>query len=109
EPDHVDQVADALVTLGGGNLEQAAVELKRLLGVEELVQIRLLGKVADPLVLGHVGGGLVEDEGIAFGRKEQPQKQLDGGGLARAVRAQQPENLAAVHLKIEGLESLNLR
>ena len=91
------------------DLEQPAVEVERLLGVEELVEVRLLGQVADPLVLGDVGGRLVEDQGVALGGEEQAEQQLDRRGLARAVGAQQAEDLAAVDLKIEGLEGLDLR
>ena len=46
-----------------------------------------------------VGGGLAEDEGLAVGREEQAEQQLDGGGLAGAVGAEQAEDLAAVDLR----------
>ena len=45
-----------------------------------------------------VGGGLAEDEGVAVGREEQAEQQLDGGGLAGAVGPEQAEDLAAVDL-----------
>ena len=109
QADHVDQPADPLVPLGGRDLEQPAVEVERLLGVEEPVEVRLLGQVADPLVLGDVGGRLVEDQGVALGGEEQAEQQLDGGGLARAVGPEQAEDLAPVDLKVEGLEGLDLR
>ena len=52
----------------------------------------------------HVGGGLAEDEGLALGGKQQAQQQLDGRGLARAVGAEQAEDLALADLQVEGLE-----
>ena len=91
-----------------GHVEQPAVEVERLLGVEEAVQVRLLGQVADPLVLGDVGGVAAEDQGLAAGGKEQPQEQLDRGRLARAVGAQQAEDLAAADLQVEGLQGPDL-
>ena len=47
-----------------------------------------------------VGGGLAEDEGVAVGGEEQAEQQLDGGGLAGAVGAEQAEDLAAVDLRL---------
>ena len=49
-----------------------------------------------------LGGGLAEDEGLAVGGEEQAEQQLDGGGLAGAVGAEQAEDLAAVDLQVEG-------
>ncbi len=90
------------------HLEQPSVELKRLLGVQELVEVRLLGQVADPLVLGDVGRRLVEDQRLALGREQQAEQQLDRGRLSRAVGPEQAEDLAAIHLQVEGLERLDL-
>src|SRR5262249_59618837 len=82
-------------------VEEGAVEIERLLGVEESVEVRLFREVADPLVLLDVQGRLVEDQGVALGREEQAQQQLDGGGLARAVGAEQAEDLAAFDGQVE--------
>ena len=51
-----------------------------------------------------VGGRLAEDEGVAVGREEQAEQQLDGGGLAGAVGAEQAEDFAAVDLQVEGAQ-----
>ena len=99
---------DPLVALGRGDLEQTSIKLKRLFGVQELVKVRLLGKVADPLVLGDVGRRLVEDQGLALGREQQAEQQLDRRGLSRAVGSEQSEDFAAMDLKVEGLERLDL-
>ena len=49
-----------------------------------------------------VGGRHVEDEGVAVGGKEQAEQELDGGGLAGAVGAEQAEDLAAADFEVEG-------
>ena len=54
------------------------------------------------LVLLDLGGRLAEDEGVAGGREEQAEQQLDGGGLAGAVGAEQAEDLALVDLAGRG-------
>ena len=109
QADHVDQPVDPLGPLGRRDLEQPAVEVERLLGVQELVEVRLLGQVADPLVLGDVGRRLVEDQRVALGREEQAEQELDRGRLARAVGPEQAEDLAPVDLEVERLERLDLR
>ena len=48
----------------GRHVEQPAVEVERLFGVQEPVQIRLFRQIADALVLGDVGGVFAEDEGL---------------------------------------------
>ena len=88
----------------GVEVEQPAVEVERLLGVEEAVEVRFLGQVADAFVLVDVGGGLAEDEGLAVGGEEQAEQQLDGGGLAGAVGAEQAEDFALVDLEVEGVQ-----
>ena len=52
QADHVDQLLrPASRRTGRVDVEQPAVEVERLLGVEEAVEVRLLGQVADALVL----------------------------------------------------------
>src|SRR5205823_5765318 len=104
EADHLDEPPAALAAHGGRHVEEPAVEVERLLGVEEAVEVGLLGQVADALVLLDVGGGLAEDEGLAVGGEEQAEEQLDGGGLAGAVGAEQAEDLAPVDFQVEGAE-----
>ena len=92
----------------GRHVEEPAVEVERLLGVEEAVEVRLFRQIADALVLAHVGGRLAEDEGLAVGGEEQAEQELDGGGLAGAVGAEQAEDLAAVDFEVEGAEGVLL-
>ena len=48
----------------------------------------------------HVPRRMAEDLDVPLGRVQQAEQQLDGGGLAGAVRAEQAEDLAAPHLEI---------
>ena len=90
------------------DVEQPAVEVERLLGVQEPVQIRLFRQVAEPLVLADVGGVFAEHQGLALGGEQQAQQQLDRGRLAGAVGAQQAEDLALLDFQVEGLEGPHL-
>src|SRR5207248_7492378 len=66
-------------------------------------------QVADPLVLGDAGGRLVEDQRVPFAGEEQPEQQLDRGGLARPVGAEQAEDFAPIDLEVQRLQRLDLR
>ncbi len=70
------------------DIEEPAVEVERLLGIQEAIEIRLFRQVADPLVLADVGRVFAENEGLTFGGKQQAKQQLDGRRLAGAVRTQ---------------------
>src|SRR5262249_7888033 len=59
---------------------------------------------ADALVLGDVRGGLAEDERLALGGEQEAEQELDRRRLARAVRAEQAEDLALADLDVEGAE-----
>src|SRR5262249_49332539 len=45
-----------------------------------------------------------EHQGVALGREQQAEQQLDRGGLARTVRPQQAENFTAMNLQVERLQ-----
>src|SRR5258708_14870516 len=102
--DHLDQFLGAAMTDAGGHVEKASVKVERFLGIEESIQVRFFGEVADPLILMNAGGRFVEDQGIPIRWEKQPQKQLDRRGLARSVGAEQAEDLAWIDLKIESVE-----
>ena len=61
-----------------------------------------------PLVLADVGGVFAEDQGLAFGGKQQAQQQLDRGGLAGAVGPEQAEDFALLDFQVERLEGPHL-
>src|SRR6202030_4370855 len=101
QPDHVNQFLRALAAQAGGHIEEPDVEIERLLGIEELVEIRFFGQIADALILGDLGGGLAEYQSVPFGRKEKPEQQFDGRGLAGAIGPEQTKKLAAVDLQVQ--------
>src|SRR5262249_23928818 len=97
-------VLGALVADVGVEVEEPAVEVERLLGVEEAVQVRLFREVADAFVLGDVRGGLAEEKALALSGEEQAEQQLDGGRLARTVGPEQAEDFALADLHGEGAQ-----
>src|SRR5690606_27278106 len=89
QADHLDELADALVQDLPGDAEDLAEEAQGLLGVEELVEVGLFRQVADAVLDLLVAGIAAEDEGVATGRRDEAEEELDRGGLARAVGAEQ--------------------
>ncbi len=56
QTDHVEQLLDPLPPIDAVEIEQRAIELERLLGVEVRVEIRFLGDVPDPFLGFDVAG-----------------------------------------------------
>jgi hypothetical protein len=92
----VDKLAGPLPAHFGRHIEQPAVKVECLFGIEKTVQIRLFGQKPNPLVLGNVGGVAAKDQRSACRGKQQAQQQLDGGRFARPVRSQKPKHLTAM-------------
>ena len=67
--------------------EQLGAVLQQLARGEVVVEVRLLGQVAEACVHGHVGDVVAEDAGAAAGRGHEPHQDLDRRGLAGAVAA----------------------
>ena len=80
-----------------GKAADAAVEIDVLAHGQVVVESELLGHVADdPLdVLALAGDVEAADERLARGRPEDAAEHPDGRGLARPVRAEEAEDLAA--------------
>ena len=87
QADHFEQLLGAVLALVPGQAEEVAEEIQRLAGIEVAVEVGFLGQVADARLGGDVAGRMAEDLDVPFGRIQQPEQQLDGGGLAGAVRA----------------------
>ncbi len=102
QPDHLNQLARSLTANRARHVKQPTVEIERLLGVKEAVEVGFLGQVSEPLVFGHVGGVAAEDQCLSAGGEQEPQQQLDGGCFSRPVGAQQPEYLAAANFQVQG-------
>ena len=94
EADHAEQLVAAPRALRGGDAGQAREELQRLGAGEELVVGGVLGEVADALLRALARDRVVEDEGLAARRVDEPHQHLDGGRLPGAVRPDEPEDLA---------------
>ncbi|MDZ7707481.1 MAG: hypothetical protein U5J97_06220 [Trueperaceae bacterium] len=82
--------------LGGRHLAEPAQEAQQLPAGQLGVQVRPVGNVAQLRLRGdriarHVEAGHAN---VAGGRADQPRDDLDGRGLARAVGAQQRQDLA---------------
>ena len=81
-------------------MEQVAEEIQRLARVEIAVEIRFLRQIADARLGLHVPRRMTEDLDVPLGRIQQPEQQLHRGGLARAVRPEQPEHLATPDFEV---------
>src|SRR5215469_13414640 len=79
-----------------GQPPQTAVQDQHLACGQPALEAEQLRQVADPLAGLQVPGGRAQDHGLAAGRPDQAEQQLDRGGLARAVRAEEAEDLAAL-------------
>ena len=102
--DHFEQLIRAALALLAGDAEKRAEEIQRFPRREVAIQVRFLGQVADPAVDRHVPRRLAEDFETPARRIEQPQEQLDGGGLAGAVRAQQAKDFPAADGQIQAVD-----
>src|SRR5690606_29557324 len=69
-----------------------------------VVKIGMFRKIAETAARIDVARGASEQFGTARGRKQQLQQQLQCGGLAGAVRAEQAEDLAALDVHRERVE-----
>ncbi len=85
EADRVEQCRRRASSVHGGDLEQSAVEVKRLFAIKELVEIRLFGKEADALVDLGATGTMSQHGRLAARWEDQAEQELDRGRLARAV------------------------
>jgi hypothetical protein len=92
--------------LGPGHAVEAGLELQRLAGREEGVEVQLLRDDAD----GAAGAARVavdvdaEDPCRARGLHHEAGQDVDEGGLARAVGAQEAEDGAAGHLEVDAVQ-----
>ncbi len=109
EPDHLDQLLDASLSHRTAQPEDPPVVVERLVGVEEAVHVRLLREVADPPLDRDVRGIATEHRQPAAGLAKQAENQLDRRALARAVGAEQPEDLVATDRKVDAVDGAGLR
>jgi hypothetical protein len=90
--DFVEQARGALTALTDGAAEYPRKVHEQFLGGQVVVEIRVLGKVANPAAHGDVADGAAQDLGVTRGRINQLHQQLQGGGLASPVGAEEAED-----------------
>ena len=78
--------------------EQLGVIVERLGRSQEPVQIRFLRQETDSTFRSDIPGTGAQYLHLARCGEQQPEQDLDGGGLAGSVRSQQTEDLAATDL-----------
>jgi hypothetical protein len=103
---HAQQVRQDPPALGGRDAEQVGIERHVFVDGEIDVEAEALGHVADGVfdglgILGHV---MARDPGLALARIEQTAQHPQRGGLARAIGADQSEDLAAGDLQIQAID-----
>ena len=103
-PDLVEQRRDPRAALGRGVAEERREVVEQFLGRQVVVEVRVLGKVADAPPTVEIADGPAEDLGAAGGREDQLHQQLERGGLARAVRAEKAEDLAGLDRERQAVE-----
>ena len=103
EVDDAERFFDARGVLFAGHVVDVGVEAHVLVGGEAVVEGRVLEDEADGLADGvPLGGDVVAgDSGAAGGRAHEGAEDVDGGGLAGAVRAEEAEYLALLHLEAD--------
>src|SRR4029453_8656245 len=94
DADLVEQARGALTALTDGAAEYPRKVDEQFLGGQVVVEIRVFGKVANPAAHRDVADGATQDLGVTRGRINQLHQQLEGGGLAGPVRAEEPKDLA---------------
>src|SRR5437762_3311105 len=78
--------------------EEAREVDEELLGGQVVVEVGVLGKVADATLDPNVTDGASEDLGAPRGGKQQLHQQLEGGGLSGAIGPEKAEDLARADL-----------
>ena len=104
DTDAVEQRADALAAVGAGIAEQLPEVVEQLLGGEVVVEVGVLRKVADAPARRDVADRPPENLGAPGRRKDQLHEQLQRGGLAGAVRAEEAEDLARLDVERQAIE-----
>ena len=104
QTDHLQQFVDALTAGPVVETEEPSVVIERLPGVEELVEVGLLGQEPDAFLDQDVGGRLAEDGELPPRLVQQPQDHLDDRALAGAVGAEQAEDLVGVDLQVNVID-----
>ena len=93
-----------LATRAGRQARQLGVEVEDLAGPQPGLVAEELGEVADPPPDGAVAERRAEDRPGPRRRRGQPEQQLDGRRLARAVGPEEADELAAADGQVDAVE-----
>ena len=110
EPDHLEHLAQPRPERRLGHAVQVGVEAQVLLPRQVVVQRGVLEHQADVAAHGVPFGGdvVTRDPGGARSRVRQGAQDLDRGGLARPVRAEEAEGLSGGYLEVDAAHGLDL-
>ena len=93
----LEQLGNQLLAARGVHARKSGVKIQHAGAGKVRGKAMVLGQVPDGTPGFGFAGIAAENQSIAGGRMHRRQQQLDEGGLARAVRAEQSENGAARH------------
>ncbi len=93
DADVVQQTVDAGLPVGGAISEECGEIGQQFFGRQVIVEIGVLGQVADATLHAHVAGGPAEELGPTRRRIHELHEQFQRGGLAGAVRSEESEDL----------------
>src|SRR5262249_39082905 len=108
EPDLHDQLVGALLARLRVEPEEAAGEIEELAHRQVVVEVRRLGQEAAARARGAAGARVAEDLRAAAGGADEAEQAPDRRRLAGAVRTEEAEDLAALHLEAHAAERLDL-
>jgi hypothetical protein len=104
QPDPLEGLLDGVVPGGLRDAPESCVEPEDLAPVEPGLIPEELGQVADAGTGGSVPERGAQDGAGTESRSDEAEEELDGGGLAGAVRAEQTEELASADLEVEAVQ-----
>ena len=78
--------------------------MQQLLGRQIIVEVRILGEVADPPFRVEIAEGPSENLSVSRGREDELHEQLERGGLAGAVGAEKTEDFSGLDGEREAIE-----
>ena len=107
EADARDQAIGAAASLRRRHVAQRADEIQELFRREVIVEVGALGQVADPALGRQARHRQPQHLGAPAGREDEAHQHLEGGGLAGAVGAQEPEDLAAMDVEADVFHRLD--
>src|SRR5262249_10462569 len=95
---------DTLSACGGGEIRKARVVVKQFAGGQIIVEIGLLGEIADLPVHSDIVNRTAANSRRTGSWENQSREQLESGGFAGTVRSQETEDFPVLNLKLKVIE-----